>query len=506
MHSSYIQPRNKIFLTFSLAATLAFLSGCSVAPKELTRDELNLTNQLDRIEARKNMPAIKAPLTLEGAIARALKYNLDHRTKLLEQALAAGQFEAGKFDMLPKLLADAGYSWRDKNLTREATDSVTGLPSLSNPYISSEKEHTTTSLGLSWNLLDFGASYYSAKQNGNRILVASERRRKAMHTLIQSVRTAYWRTLAAQRLSGQVHNAIHLAEGALARSRTVSDESIKNPSEALRYQRNLLENIRLLENVDRELAMARIELASLIGVDPNAKFSLKDSGTSTPGALRMKISDMEDMALKNNADLREQHYNVRIVADETRKSILRLLPGIHLDFSGKHDNDKYLINNSWEEAGVRVSFNLFNLLAAPSVSRAGKMAEAVAEVKRMALQMSVLTQVHLARYQYIDSLRQYNRASTIYNVDYRLAQLVRAQAETETVGDLERISTQVSAILSDVRRYHALAKLHESASKLQATLGLEPKIDSLDSMGLDELSRRVAESLRAWGTAQPKKA
>jgi outer membrane protein TolC len=489
-----------------MAASLAVLSGCSVTPKELTRDELVQTNRLDRIEARKDMPAIKGPLTLEGAIARALKYNLDHRTKLLEEALAAGVFESSKFDMLPKLLADVGYSWRDQDLTRDAKDSVTGLPSLSNPYISSSRDHTVSSLGLSWNLLDFGASYYTAKQNGNRILVASERRRKAMHTLIQNVRTAYWRAIAAQRLSGQVRNSIHLAEGALARSRTVSDESIKSPGEALRYQRNLLENIRLLENVDRELAMARIELASLIGVDPNARFSLKDSGRSTPGPLRMAVNTMEEVALKNNPDLREQHYNVRIMADETRKSIVRLLPGIHLDFSGKHDNDKYLINQNWTEAGVRVSFNLFNLLAMPSVKRAGKMAEAVAESKRMALQMSVVTQVHLARYQYIDALRQYNRANAIYNVDYKLAQLVRAQAETETVGDLERISTQVSSILSDVRRYHALAKLHESASRLQATMGLEPQIDSLDSTSLDELSRRIAESLRTWANLSGKRA
>lgn len=504
MTLSFSSAGAKAVLVVGMAASLAILSGCSVAPQELTRTEMMEINRLDRIEARKDMPAIRAPLTLEGAIARALKYNLDHRTRLLEEALAAGVFDASKFDMLPKLLADVGYSWRSKDLTRRATDSITGLPSLANPYISNEREHTVSSLGLSWNLLDFGASYYTAKQNGNRILVASERRRKAMHTLIQNVRTAYWRAIAAQRLSGQVRHTITLAEGALARSRTVSDESIKNPGEALRYQRNLLENIRLLENVDRELAMARIELASLIGANPDARFSLRDSGRSQPGRLHMNIRTMEELALKNNPDLREQHYNVRIMADETRKSIVRLLPGIHLDFSGKHDTDSYLINKNWSEAGARVSFNLFNLLAMPSVKRAGKMAEAVAVNKRMALQMSVLTQVHLSRYQYLDSLRQYNRATAIYNVDYKLAQLVRAQAETETVGDLERISTQVSSILSDVRRYHALAKLHESASRLQATLGLEPKVDSLDTMGLDELARRIAESLRSWSNLSRK--
>ena len=33
-------------------------------------------------------------------------------------------------------------------------------------------------LGLSWNVLDFGVSYYQSKQNADRLLVAQERRRK----------------------------------------------------------------------------------------------------------------------------------------------------------------------------------------------------------------------------------------------------------------------------------------------------------------------------------------
>ena len=59
---------------------------------------------------------ISGPLTIEEAIARALKFNLERRVRMLEEAVALGQYEAGRYDMLPKLLAQAGYRSRSEDL------------------------------------------------------------------------------------------------------------------------------------------------------------------------------------------------------------------------------------------------------------------------------------------------------------------------------------------------------------------------------------------------------
>ncbi len=48
---------------------------------------------------------IQGTLSLEEAIARGLKYNLDRRAKQLEQEIASGQFESALQDMLPKARA-----------------------------------------------------------------------------------------------------------------------------------------------------------------------------------------------------------------------------------------------------------------------------------------------------------------------------------------------------------------------------------------------------------------
>lgn len=489
----------RVSLLLLLIASV-FASGCAIKPRALVKAELVNANQADRLAARRGMPPIDAAITLDEAIARALKYNLDHRTRLMEQAFASGQFDVSRFDMLPRMLVDAGYAWRDQDSTRRATDAVTGLPSLANPYISSERSHATADIGLTWSVLDFGASYYTARQNADQLMITGERRRKAMHGLIQNVRTAFWRAAAAEKLSDQVRATVDQAELALNDSRKVADERIKSPAEALRYQRNVLENLRLLENVDRELSSARIELASLIGADPGSRFGLAEPVDDQPMPMDLSLADMEDIALTRNADLREQHYNARIAATETRKALIRLLPGISFDYRYRHDSDSYLVHRQWQDAGVQVSYNLFNLLSAPSRMAAARMGEAVAQTRRMALQMTVLTQVHLANFQYEDALRQYRRSEAIYEVDSRLAQLAISQEQSQMASRLDRISSDVTFILSSVRRYHAMAKVHEAASRVQATLGLEPEIGNLDDIDLPTLQQQIRQSMQRWAS------
>jgi len=479
-----------------LAGSVA-LTGCAISPQDFSTTEMNLINQNDRLVAFADVVPHGEVVTLEEAIARALKYNLEQRVRMLEQSLAAGELEAGKFDMLPKLMANAGYSWRDNYGSRysapytDPTDYTEG--DFSDVDISSEKAHETADLVLSWSLLDFGASYYTAKQNADKLLIANEKRRKAMHTLMQNVRTAYWRALAAEQLSERVRQTIQDAEKALQDSVKLAEERVRAPDESLRYQRNLLENLRLLESVERELASARIELANLVGLLPGTRFKLQEPAAHA-APLDVDIEQLEARALLQNADLREQFFNARIAAQDTRKALLKLLPGISFEYGGYYDNDRYLIDEQWRAAGVKVSYNLFNLISAPSRMQAAERNEALAEARRMALQMSVLTQVHLAQHQYNDALRQFGRADQIYKVDAQMEEIVRGRFQSNMAGDQARISANVTTILSELRRYQSMAKVQESLGRLQASIGLEPQLNSLDSTSLQDLQSQI----RGW--------
>ena len=160
------------------------------------------------------MAPVSGPVPLEEAIARAIKYNAGQRLRAMEEAVAQGTYDVSTFDMLPKLVASAGYRYRDKDLITRSTDSVTGQPSLAHPYISTDRDYTQSALTLSWSLLDFGQSYYAARQNADRVRIAAERRRKAIYTLVQDVRTAYWRVVASQALESSLRSARDQAESA----------------------------------------------------------------------------------------------------------------------------------------------------------------------------------------------------------------------------------------------------------------------------------------------------
>ncbi len=442
---------------------------------------------------------LAGPLSMEEAIARAIKYNLNRQVKIFEEAVSQGHLDVDRYDMLPKLVASAGYHDRSNDLISRSTDSVTGQPSLANPYISSDRGASTSDLSFTWSLLDFGQSYYAAKQNADRTLIASERRRKALHLLIQDVRTAFWRAASAQKLRASVLGTIADAEGALGESRKAELERLRNPLDALRYQRQLLENLRLLENVDQELSSARVELASLINLPLAGELRVVESNQELGTRwLDIPIEKMEQQAITRNADLRESFYNVRLATDEARRGLLRLFPGLSFNYGVQHSADSYLINQQWNQAGVQLSFNLLGLLAAPAQMRLGEAGETLAERQRLATLMGVLTQVHLSRLQFANAYQQFQRADSLWKVDRSIAEHVANREQAQTQTRLDRIANQTSFILSELRRYQALAQVNAAASKLQATMGLEPIIDVHAGMSVAELARMVGASLRQW--------
>ncbi|WP_426161854.1 TolC family protein [Pseudoduganella sp. R-32] len=497
------RPINKIALG---AASLLILSGCStlnVDGAKLTLPEVRAALREDKTALARDVEPLNGPLTLDNAIARAIKYNADRRFRAIELAVAQDSFEAGKYDMLPKLVASAGYRDRSNDLITRSTDSVTGEPSLAHPYISSERQALNTEIGISWSLLDFGQSYYAARQNADRVLIAAERHRKALNNLVQDVRSAYWRVVAAQNLLPQLRQTIADSEAALKDARKAEDDRIRTPLEPLRYQRQLLENLRLLETIEQELSTGKVELATLANLPLTADYTVVEPANEVNAAwLQQPVDRLEEYALLRNPDLREGIYNARIAQQETRRALLKIFPGLSFNYGVKHSNDDYLIHRNWNEAGAQISFNLLGLLSAPAQMRLADDGVALANQRRMATQMAVLSQLHIARLQYANTIRQYERADAIAGVDNRIAQHVANQAEVQKQSALDRISQQSSTVLSQLRRYQALSNAQAAASRLQATLGMEPAIAGAANMPLDQLTAAVGQSLQRWNQGQ----
>ncbi|MGY0196647.1 TolC family protein [Leptothrix sp. BB-4] len=486
--------------SLAVLATLAVLAGCAQlpAPSPIGEADHQARIAADKAAIVRDVEPVGARLGLDEAIARALKHNLDRRARQLEQAMALQQYDASGYDTLPRLVAAAGYSARDSDRLSRSVNAVTGQPLGADPSVSQSRQHTLLQMDLTWNLLDYGLARYSTEQAADRVMAAAERRRKATHLLVQDVRVAYWRAASAQRLRGEVREALQLADEAMVDARRAEDEKLRAPLDSLRYQRQLTENMRLLESIEQELVTARYELAGLINIPVMAEVRLDaDATLAGQDLLAQPVEAMEEQALAQNADLREQAYQRRIAVTEVRKVVARAWPNLSFSLGARYDTDSYLVHKSWNEAGMQASYNLFNLLSRPAQERAAQAGVALADQRRLAAHVAVITQVHVARAQLAGAAQQFRRADALWELDAKIMDQLLKREQAQAGSKLERVAAQTTSIVSLLRRYQALAQLHAATSRLQATLGIDPLPDSSDDLSLDQIREQVRSRLLA---------
>ncbi|WEF10711.1 TolC family protein [Pectobacterium actinidiae] len=484
---------------FSLSALVLALSGCAVTSDPITKAESVQRSQQDRITMFSQQEPVTAPIGLYDAMARALKYNLESRLKVMENALAQQQLELARYDMLPKLAASAGYVGRN-NISASSSRSVeTGRTSLE-PSTSQDRDRDVADLTMVWNVLDFGVSYVTAKQKSDQRWIAEERKRKVVHTILQDVRSAYWRAVAAERLLGQIDGLIARVNQARDASERMTMQQVGDPIEALSYRRALIDATRQLEEQRRALSLAKTELATLMNLplDTPYKLALPSSSEQIVPQLNVDEKTLEEAALVSRPELREQDYQVRIHAAETRKALLRMLPGIELSAGGHYDSNSFLVNNSWADVGVKATWNLFNLISGPAARKAAEANEQVAEVQRQAMSLAIMAQLYVARANYNEALRQYKTSAELHDLDGQIAQQLRNRYQANSIGELQLIQGELNALNADLRQDLAYAELRNSYGQIISSVGLDLLPKTLPSDKLVDISQALRQSESDW--------
>ncbi|PTT76269.1 transporter [Pelomonas sp. HMWF004] len=483
--------------TLLAALIVLALTGCAVQPTAFTAEERQARVTADCTAMFAQQEPVKGAINLDEAMARAIKYNLDHRLKLMEEAVSQRQLDLSSTELLPRLVASAGYNTRDNELASSSRDVVTGQQSLA-PSTSSDRQRRSADLGLSWNVLDFGVSYYQAHQQADRYLVAQERRRKVVHLLMQQTRQAYWQAVGAQLLEAKIDPVLQQARQALEDSRKVEGERLRSPLEALTFQRQLIDIVRQLEAVRDELQQAKPRLASVMNLEPGRAFSVVPLTELGVPRVTLTTERMEETALLRRPELVEAQYNERISLLETRKAMARLLPGIEVNLGGHYDSNSYLVNQQWWDAGLRVSWNLFNVLNAGQIRGLAQAQLDVAQQQRLALNMAVLTQVHLAHLDYQTRVRQYQMTQELNSVEQRILQYTRNAASASAQGKLEEIRAMAAAMMAELRLYQSYGAMQGAYGQLIATLGLDPLPSSVSGHDIKTLGEAVRSSEQSW--------
>ncbi len=491
----------KLLVAPLLAISLA--AGCSMRPEPIAEQETLNRAAADRAALQAPQAPLSGPLTLESAMARAMVYNLDNRLALYERALQDAQLNVTRMDMLPRLVANAGYVARDRELV-SSSFSTASQRVFADRTISVDRERTLGDLTFSWNVLDFGASYYQSKQQGDRVMVAHERRRRTVNNIFHEVRYAFWQAAAAQRLLPNVQRTLAEVRRAHESSKRLERNRDMPLLDALRYQRTLIELQRQMEAVASDLVIAKSRLAQLMGLPISTPYEIAVGNVENAPVPTIALSaeQLERVALVNRPELREEDYNLRIAQNEGRRAILRMLPGISLTGSWNHDSNSFLTYHNWAEVGLRAAFNLVNLVSAPSVMRLADKQGEVVQVRRLALSMAAIAQVNIALQDYGRAKTQYEQAANSAAVERRIQRLSDVGRAADASSELDRVRNMASALVAELQRDRSYADLQNAFATVFVAAGLDPLPNQAGEVDLEAMTARVAEVQRGWMAGQ----
>jgi outer membrane protein TolC len=467
----------------------ALLAGCTVTPKPLAPSELatKAESNFQRVDAEQE--PVSGAIDLYEAMARALKYNLDYKVEMMEEALRMRELNVSRYDMLPQMVASAGYGGRSNYSGASSLSLLTRRQSLE-PSTSSEKNIYTADLTLSWDVLDFGLSYVRAQQKSNEVLISQERRRKVANRIIEDVRTSYWRSVSAERLLTKLQQLEGAVSTTLSNSERLAERRLSAPLTALTYQRELVEIQAEIRKLQRELVIAKAQLAALMNLKPGTQFSLvlPDRSQRMP-EVKYTGEDMMMTALKSRAELREVSYRQRINSKELDAALLSALPSFRGVLGVNVDSNDFLYNNDWFQWGARASWNVLNLFRYPAQKKAVKAQDNLLNQRELALTMAVITQVHVARARFGHLTEELDTAAHQMSVQDRIMAQIRAGHRAGVMSQQTLLREEMNTLVAEVKYDIAYADAQNAYANLFASMGI-------DDFGPDITGRENVSALR----------
>jgi outer membrane protein TolC len=419
---------------------------------------------------------LERPLSVDDAVKLAVEHNLDARVKAMEGELASGKAELARFAMMPNISLDAAATMRS-SASAYTSNTASGGNSGSNYSTSEDKNNATADLTLSWNLVDLGLAVLRSGEEDDRVILANERRRRAIHLLVQDVRTAYWKAVVNETAERRYQSLEQRLDASVSAARKAETDRIGDPLQLLTHQRAIIETMRQIGELQRQTSTARSELAGLMGSPSVTAFQLVPLTEETPLDVSAPPEDLDSLereALLDRPETRSDEIQFRIDVDEVRAEMLRTLPGVGPFLGGHYDSTSYLLQNIWADAGIHLITSLNDLITAPTRTRNARNTSEVTRARGMVTAMAVITQVHVADDLYRHAYRNYRLTEQLADVDERISRLSGDARKTGYGSEMEEIRALASSILSGLRKVELYAELEAARARMDAALGRNP--------------------------------
>lgn len=469
----------------------------NLRPDAMSLEENVKRAQEDRKTIEANYVPVGGSLGLSEAIARALKYNYDAQLAKAEITLQERQLDLALSQMLPRLAAGVGYDGRTSYNAAQSIDVFTQQQSLTYSY-SQQPQFMTADLTLTWNALDLGLSYFQARQQGYRTLIAVERRRKVIDNIVRNTATAYWRAATASELLPRIEPMLRSARDILAASRAASAQHLQSPIALLEFQQNMVMVLSELERIRNDLAAAHIELATLINVPPTTQFAFAGRLGESVEPTSLDNHRLENIGLTLRPELRIEAYQKKIDQQDVYKEILKMLPGVGMIAGFNYNSNNLLYTNIWGQIGIRATFNLFNMIQGPRAIAVANQAVDLSEQRRIALSVAVLSQVNLSIQDYANSFDTYKTAKEVDQVGTQIGRVADSVSVAGVQSEADRIRRQLTVLTTRIARDRAQVRVLAALAAIYSATGMDLVPANAELQDLPTLTSQVDQAIARW--------
>jgi outer membrane protein TolC len=449
------------------------LLGCASPNKPIDTNAIavELNQRLrDQIESEDK---IDGQVSLYDAMARALKYNLDQKIELAEIVMRERQLEARSADMLPTLVAGMNGAARNNDAGSRSKSLLTGRESLE-PSTSSERTSISGDLALSWDMLDYGLARVRQRQQVDERMISVERRRKVMNRILEDVRTAYWRAVSTDRTSKKLAELQVMTARAMRQAEEIEQRRIASPGVVLGYQRELIQVTGEVQRLQRELSMAKSQLAALMNLIPDTTYRLvlpdrNDVVPELPGSADAMVLT----GLRFRSEIRESAYRQRIVKGELDVAFLRAMPSVRGVLGLNADSNDFLYNKQWVNFSSRLTWNLLEAFRYPKTKRAIEAESSALEQRDLALTMAIMTQIYVARSRFLYLADELGTARRAQTVQQRLLAQAQSAFKARAISQQQLVREELNFVLSEIRYDVAYSDVQNAYANLYASMGLD---------------------------------
>jgi len=458
---------------FTLTAISLCVSSCGTTPEIPIKED-----HTDTYHALYANPVTGA-LTLSDTIAYMLKRNADRHVKLLEQSLAQAETFEGNYSLLPKLSARTHYISRSdlqlttsERLTEDGEETDLGdIDTV--PSFSSEKDTTTTDIGLSWDILNVFNQYYTNKQLRDESLISQLNTIRSTQNAVRDIMATYYLAWADSLLHDDlVSEAKAIDQAAKERCVEAWNNIASYTDELLNDCDAMLETGKSFQATATKLKDGKTKLAALITTSPESDFSITGVQYLDPGELKTQPELMIEVAMRQRPELLVEEYKKRIARNDQKKAWLGLFPKLEIGIRANTTDNPFVVNDDWTETYVNFDWAIIdNLLTAPLRAKVAKYREKLAGARQEALIVTIVSQVYLAAERYKSARANWLSSYRLEESKRHLVNRAVAGYNAKTISNVQYRSSRSDHLRARFSTIIHYAEMQDALAQLILSLG-----------------------------------